>query len=256
MGKFIIALYTGTGNTLYVAKQFPDAEIHFMDEFLTGKYILPEDTEKLGIFFPVYYGSYPYPVQEFVTKILKGRDNTKLEYLFLINTAGRKSNITNYNLEHLLFDAGLGVSYAASISFPSGYLGRHQKTLSEMKILAAANKRTTQIARIIQETSNNELRIPKYVPGAFLVHLISKHHNKPTANSGLVVTDKCSGCQTCLKICPMDNIEIVNNIASFKDHCIHCYACYHRCPEKAISYKNKTACQYLGLVETKELFRR
>ena len=256
MNKFIIALYTGTGNTLYVAKQFPDAEIHFIDEFLTGKYVLPEDTEKLGIFFPVYYGSYPYPVQEFVTKILKGRDNTKLEYLFLVNTAGRKSNIANYNLERLLFDAGLAVSYSASISFPSGYLKKHQKTLSEMKILAAANKRTAQIAHIVQETSNNELKIPKYVPGAFIANAISRRYNKPTKNSGLVVTDKCIGCQTCQKICPMDNIEIKNNKASFKDHCIHCYACYHRCPEKAISFKEKTSEQYLGLVETKELFRR
>ena len=55
----IIALHTGTGNSLYLAKRIPDAEIHFIDEFLSGSYSLPEDTERLGIIFPVYCWGLP-----------------------------------------------------------------------------------------------------------------------------------------------------------------------------------------------------
>ena len=52
--KTVIALHTGTGNSLYIAKQIPDAEIHFVEEFLSGGYALPDDTERLGIIFPIY----------------------------------------------------------------------------------------------------------------------------------------------------------------------------------------------------------
>ena len=64
--KTIIALHTGTGNSLYIAKRIPDAEIHRMGDFLSGRYELPEDTERLGIVFPVYCWGLPYPVRRFI----------------------------------------------------------------------------------------------------------------------------------------------------------------------------------------------
>lgn len=256
MGKFVIALYTGTGNTLYVAKQFPEAEFHFISEFLSGEYILPEDTDKLGILYPVYNGGYPYPVASFVENILALRDNSALEYLFLINTAGRKNETANYNLERLLMSKGIGVSYAASLSFPSGYLKNHQKALSEMKTLAAANKRAVQLTNIVKDIENREMKLPGYRPFSRIIDIISKNMNRPCKSNGLTISEKCNGCGICYHICPMENILIKDGKASYQDICIHCYACFHHCPEKAIIYKKKTSGQYSGLVETKELYRR
>ena len=256
MGRFIIALYTGTGNTLYVAKQFPDAEIHFISEFISGEFVLPEDTETLGILFPVYHGSYPYPIDIFVQEILGKRDNSALEYLFVINTSSGRAFAANYNLERLLMSNGIGVSYAASLKFPSADLKKHQKSLSEMKTLAEVNKRSLQMERILDEVERREIRLSKYIPFSYLAGAFSKQFNKPGKVTDMIVSDKCNGCRFCYRICPTDNIVIDGGKAVFKDVCIRCYACYHRCPEKAIIYKKKTTGQYAGLVDTKELFRR
>lgn len=256
MGNFIIALYTGTGNTLYVAKQFPGAQIYFIDDLLSGKKTLLDDMDKLGIFFPVYYGSYPPMVEKFVQNILGRRDNTKLEYLFVVNTAFKSNRVANYSLERVLFNNGLGLSYAASLRFPSANLKHNKKQLSEMKTLAAANQKEIQIENIVKETENREIKIPKYVPFAFFVNMIAKNRNTPSKQTGLTISEQCNGCGICAKICPMGNISIREGKASYGDCCTRCYACYHRCPEKAIVYKKKTIGQYSGLVDTKELYRR
>ena len=256
MGRYIIALYTGTGNTLYIAKQFPNAEIHFISEFLSGEFELPEDTEKLGIFFPVYHGGYPYPVELFVEEILGKRNNSSLEYLFLLNTSSGKCIAANYNLERLLLANGVGVSYSASLKFPSANLKKQHKQLSEMKTLAEVNKRAVQIEKILEDVENKEIKLAKFVPFSRLLNALSRHSNKPSKVKDLVVSDKCNECKICYRLCPTDNISFKDGKAIFKDACIECYACYHRCPEKAIEYKKKTIGQYLGLVDTKELFRR
>lgn len=256
MNNFIIALFTGTGNTLYVAKQFPGAQIYFINDLLSGKKTLPEDMDKLGIFFPIYHGGYPYAVEQFIQNILGKRDNTKLEYLFVVNTALKKNRTANYNLERVLFNNGLGLSYAASLRFPSGNLKHNKKQLSEMKTLAAANQRALQIESIVKDTENRVIKIPKYVPCAFLVNIIAKNRNIPSRQTELTISDKCNGCRICAKICPMENIAIKDGKATYGDSCTHCYACYHRCPEKAIAYKKKTIGQYSGLVDTNELYRR
>lgn len=50
--------------------------------------------------------------------------------------------------------------------------------------------------------------------------------------------DTCVGCGTCIEICPMETIQLVDNIAKIsEDKCIGCGVCAHNCPEKAIHLK-------------------
>ena len=54
------------------------------------------------------------------------------------------------------------------------------------------------------------------------------------------VNNDCNGCAICEKVCPVKNIEIVNNKPEFKHHCENCIACIQFCPQKAINYKTAT----------------
>ena len=45
----VIAVYTATGNSLSIAKHIKNAEIHFVEDFLSGRYTLSESIDKLGI---------------------------------------------------------------------------------------------------------------------------------------------------------------------------------------------------------------
>ncbi|MBY9021143.1 MAG: 4Fe-4S binding protein [Candidatus Lokiarchaeota archaeon] len=47
--------------------------------------------------------------------------------------------------------------------------------------------------------------------------------------------DSCIGCGTCVEKCPMEAIELVENIAVIdSSRCIGCGICVHHCPEKAM----------------------
>ncbi len=53
---------------------------------------------------------------------------------------------------------------------------------------------------------------------------------KPTVDK-----NKCTGCGTCVDVCPMDVFELKEKAeVKSPDACIGCRACELQCPEKAI----------------------
>ena len=53
------------------------------------------------------------------------------------------------------------------------------------------------------------------------------------------LTDSCSGCGICKKVCPVHNISMVQNKPVWETNCTNCVACFHWCPKEAI-YMNNT----------------
>ena len=55
-----------------------------------------------------------------------------------------------------------------------------------------------------------------------------------------VNTELCTGCETCIEICPMDAIMMEDNISKIiRKRCIGCGNCVARCPSSAIELKKK-----------------
>lgn len=79
-----IFYFTGTGNSLYIAKRF-GGKIYSIPQVLKGEECIFED-EKIGIIFPTYGFSIPTIVREFIEKI-----TLKSPYIFVIMTCGNNS---------------------------------------------------------------------------------------------------------------------------------------------------------------------
>lgn len=47
-------------------------------------------------------------------------------------------------------------------------------------------------------------------------------------------TSDCVGCGTCEKVCPLNNIKMVNKKPQWGYNCSTCLACFHWCPKKAV----------------------
>ncbi len=56
-----------------------------------------------------------------------------------------------------------------------------------------------------------------------------------------VMENKCTGCGTCLDVCPTEAIRIQGGHANITMECIDCGACPRVCPEGAIKLTVPTA---------------
>jgi electron transport complex protein RnfB len=70
----------------------------------------------------------------------------------------------------------------------------------------------------------------------------------------IVDADLCNGCETCLDICQLDALEMVNDVATVnRDRCIGCGNCIVNCPSDAIHLQKKEE-ELLPPVNTKTLY--
>lgn len=254
-----IALFTGTGNTLFVAEHIADmSEIAFMEDYISGKKTLDEDTNVLGILYPTYVGTVPKEVETFISEVLSKRDNSSLEYVFAITTYGGMRGSANVRVERLLRENGISLAYAASIKMPDAFLPIAKKPLTEIKSLAFVNKKLNKLDRIKNDIEIERIKLTGLTEKCGIhIHLwLRDKKDKNLHQNGLILnTEKCTGCSTCYRVCPANNIEMVDGKPKFKNQCIECYACFHRCPSFALEYK-KVKSQYKGLQDTNELYRR
>jgi MinD superfamily P-loop ATPase len=54
------------------------------------------------------------------------------------------------------------------------------------------------------------------------------------------VDEKCTGCGTCAKVCPVNNIKIVDKRPEFQHKCEMCFACDEWCPSNAIHHWSRS----------------
>jgi len=47
--------------------------------------------------------------------------------------------------------------------------------------------------------------------------------------------EKCTGCNACVDVCPVNAIKIKNDKAVVSDKCVECGACINQCLNEAIA---------------------
>ncbi|MCK9581765.1 MAG: EFR1 family ferrodoxin [Methanoregula sp.] len=242
--KTVIYYFTGTGNTLAVARdlaeELGDTTLIPLRQAIYYGGFAP-DADAIGIAFPVHFLIMPAIVRQFVFSILFSGS----PYIFGLATCGERPGGALFRLQELLSEKGYTLSAGYSLVMPENYIGpvdlmgdapcreeKFVKAKSRIPAIAAAIREQ----RVSVPEGNNSVLLK--IGGRITCSLATSMYNTP---GRLHATSACNQCGTCARICPTRNITVAKDGVSWGSDCTQCYACIHWCPEEAVDIGGRTA---------------
>jgi Pyruvate/2-oxoacid:ferredoxin oxidoreductase delta subunit len=234
--KTIIYWFSGTGNSLAVAKELAkqcgDAELVPMAKALRKP---PPSAERIGLVFPVYAFCPPALVARFVAKLNASPDS----YIFSVITYAGSPGGTLTVLRRLLQKRGFDLAASWGVKMPENYppFGGAPAPEKQQTVNAAAAERINKIAAELQQSPRGRYEKTKAV-WKIVSRMMFPVFQKRAARAArsFRADRKCNGCCICTRVCPVNNVAMVDGRPSWMGHCEQCYACFHWCPQKAVQY--------------------
>ncbi|HVP25787.1 MAG TPA: EFR1 family ferrodoxin [Methanomicrobiales archaeon] len=240
-----IYTFTGTGNSLALARTIAgalgDAEILPIPPLSRGAGEIVPAGDVAGIVAPIYYLGLPSIVAEFTQRLAVER----VAYTFAVLTLGGRRGATGLRqLDGILRRrSGRGLDAGWAVQMPGNYLPGFGPPAPEKQ--AALQSGGDEAARAIAGAIRERKRVPPGVaPVSGLIHrlvyprVIASIHER---DRNFTVDPSCNSCGTCVNVCPVRNISLVEGRPVWQHRCEFCLACAHFCPEHAIQLGRRTA---------------
>ncbi|MBN2380490.1 EFR1 family ferrodoxin [candidate division WOR-3 bacterium] len=239
--KTTIYYFTGTGNSLWAARRLaeklPDSELVPIVKVWNEQSIVPQ-SGTIGLVFPLYFQGTPDIVLRFVEKL--SLDNA--DYIFAICTRGLTGGIVFKQLNRILEGKGKHLGYSTYLTMHDNYIVNFDAPSPDRshRIGKKALARIAKIAELVKQKVDGNSRDPLIgnIMGSLIHPSWVKDLHKKDRN--FWSDDKCNSCGTCVRVCPVDNVELIDGKPSWLHHCQQCYACIHLCPEDSIQIGRKT----------------
>ena len=252
-----IYYYSGTGNSLHVAKELqtrlPEARLIPILS-LVEKESVTTSGETVGFVFPHYASSLPKIIHTFIEKL----DVGSAAYLFAIATRGGTKTMAFDEIDEILKEKGRRLDSFFAITMPSGsepLVKEYADNITEERIHrleSAMLARLDAIRSIIlnRETSREEDRgdippPPFLAPFIPLLDAISPYlvrFGKMVESSfDFYYDEKCTSCGICERVCLAERVQMVDGGPVWQEevNCHGCFACLNYCPEESIQVTSK-----------------
>ncbi|MBN1364487.1 MAG: EFR1 family ferrodoxin [Syntrophaceae bacterium] len=239
--KTTIYFYTGTGNSLWVAQKLSLllTEAELIPLALTGSGTINADSENVGFIFPVHIWGIPHPVINFLNRLETNHE----KYYFAIAVNAGQVAATLIQLKDLLQQKNSKLSLGFSICMPSNYIpwgGAISQRKQQKKFDEALDKISRIASSILAKEEKEPEKGPFWQNILFSTIYCLSFSYVPKMDKSFWADEKCTDCGICEKICPAQNIKIINEKPFWQHHCEQCFACIQWCPEEAIQYGRVT----------------
>lgn len=250
--KYHLVYFSSTGNTQFLTEKSAELikeaghEV-VMFEALTGNIEEIISGDIIGLHFPIWGSEAAKPMQLFLHQLVK--TPKKLSVYMISNCAKMPGNGTAFEAKWLAKESHgkIDTFYTHNLFMPCNFnIGIFNLHQTPKKIQSLIDAALSELKKSIEAILAHQHSIDKgpsllkpifpiirHVEPLFLRHLGKKLH----ADS-----DLCIRCRMCVKICPVENIELnSDNNIEYHDHCVFCLKCYNFCPKLAINVGKKTA---------------
>jgi len=237
----MILCFSGTGNSLYVAKELArlcDEEVFSINEGLKNARVLElKDSDRLIFVVPTYAWRIPKVVDEWISKMDFGKNR---KAWFVMTCGGEIGDADKYNK---VLSAKKNFKHMGSvgIKLPDNYIIMFKDTPQEEAemLLSKAKEKIPDIADKINS------KLPFDLPRRNLYDRLMSSFVNPKFYKNVkadlfTASEKCIGCGACEKVCALNNISLENGKPKWGKNCTHCMACISYCKAEAIEYGSKT----------------
>lgn len=233
--KKIIYYFSGTGNSMRaayrIAETLGDTEIVSMR--CNPADVPADDADIIGFVFPVYHWTMPKAVVRFI----KGLNINTNAYIFGVSTLIYINCHSLEVLNDLIAKKGARLSYATTLASVGSSLTNYSPMPNPVRQVPKSEKALTKISEEIQQQ-----KVRKYPKANLLTRTIYPTRVKYIdmlyeVDRGFTVSDKCTGCGVCTKVCSCSNIALTDGKPAFKHQCNFCTSCFVYCPARAINYE-------------------
>jgi NAD-dependent dihydropyrimidine dehydrogenase PreA subunit len=232
--------YTGTGNSLWIARQLAlelkEATVEFIP-YPTGDFRVGAD--RVGIIFPVHIWGLPSHVVQFIHHL---QVNPETYFFALAVNAGQPA-ATLLQMQKLMSTRKGSLALGYSIVMPSNYTpwGGPGPIDTQQRLFKEAQEKVKAIAGPILRGERKSVdKGPFWQNIVFSWIYKMSYRSVHKMDKKFWVDDKCNSCGICLNVCPAGNIEMINQKPSWLHRCEQCLACLQWCPQEAIQYGGKT----------------
>lgn len=245
MASVIIYYYTGTGNSLFAARQLQealgDARLAPMGAYL-GEGDRPPEAEAVGLVFPICQTAMPLPVRYFLKRLRLA----PTVYRFALATRIGTSHSAFATADRLLARQGRRLDLWGNVNMASNDPKFDYQVPTEEQLARLEQAACAEIRQLAEKINRREVWRPKdstatlRIPGvALLEPLVLAAWKRPVK---LYSDGGCTGCGLCAAVCPAGRIRLEAGRPRWQSDipCWQCSACLSYCPAQSVQLKGFT----------------
>ena len=236
----MVLYFSATGNTEYLAQELAvlldDECIELLPRVKSGDHTPLHSAKPYIICAPVYVCEMP----RFLSRYLKEQTFTGCRDVYFLFTSGGYCGISGPLARGIFRKKGMNYLGHAEFKMPRNYVANDAyPMLAPEEIKSRILNCRDQLSGVAEDIRCGRKLKARHV---FLFEMLITLPFNPIwckyklPAKDFYATEQCIGCGKCVKLCPLNNIELINKKPVWYDTCTHCMACIGNCPTRAIEY--------------------